>query len=316
MNLRFIGMAAVLFLGVLLGYIVGRGLEKTEVLAKRIMIFVMVFLSWPILFFVVWKMDLSLQLIYLPVICSFMMIIMTGLSAVVFFIHKLPFDSHATITLAGGLNNMGYTGGGFVCYALFGLAGLGISQIYIIAFPIITFMILVPTIKVIQAKALKSTLSVSKIIFDYRLISVPIIIFALLLNLLNTKPPEWIFTFHLIDILIYTAAALAFFAIGIRVTLTHLRNFINLYLTLAAVKFLLAPLVALILMYILKLMGNELQSLSRNVVLVQVLSPTAVAMVVLANIFDLDSRLASAVWVANTAIFIVVVMPILYFVFM
>ena len=63
------------------------------------------------------------------------------------------------------------------------------------------------------------------------------------------------------------------------------------------------------------LTGRGVGPMVHSVVMVQSICPTAVAMVMMSNVFDLDSRLGSALWVVNTATFAVVVVPVLFVVF-
>ena len=127
--------------------------------------------------------------------------------------------------------------------------------------------------------------------------------------------PKVITKLHIADIFIYTASSLAFFSIGLRVTFSRLKNYLPLYFNLGAVKFIITPMVAFLIIKLLTQFGFRLVELSTNVIIVQSLAPPAVFMVMVSNVFGLDSKMGSALWIVTTAIFAAVVVPILYFVF-
>jgi len=315
-QIRFLSMFVVLIAGIAAGYLGANHFGLSENLAKKIMNTVLVVFGCPIALLIIWKMRLSRELFYLPVIGAALTLVVTVFSGIIFSLHKLNRRSWLTLVLAGGLSNMGYTGGSFICYTLFGVTGLALAQIYIAFWPVIVYLIFFPILKMFQlhSQGHHTRYHLHRLV-DYRMLAVPVIIIAVALNLCKIKRPDWIVTFHIVDVLIYTAAALAFFAIGLRITFNRIRNYPRLYFSLNAVKFLLAPMVAYLLIRLLTLAGCDLPSLAKNVIMVQAVAPCAVSMVTIANVFDLDSELGSAVWVVNTATFIVIVAPVLFFVF-
>ena len=58
-----------------------------------------------------------------------------------------------------------------------------------------------------------------------------------------------------------------------------------------------------------------LRDLRWNVVVVQSFVPTSVTMVALANMFDLRPREASALFVVNTAMYLLLVLPVVMWLF-
>ena len=61
--------------------------------------------------------------------------------------------------------------------------------------------------------------------------------------------------------------------------------------------------------------GLPVRALPGAVAAIEGFMPTAVNCVLIANLFGLNTRMASALFVVNTAIFLVLVLPILVFVF-
>jgi hypothetical protein len=58
-----------------------------------------------------------------------------------------------------------------------------------------------------------------------------------------------------------------------------------------------------------------LTAAAQHVIMMMSATPSAVMMVTMSNIFDLDAPPAGAVWVAAMLVFAVVVIPVLFFIF-
>jgi predicted permease len=315
-RLRLVSMLAVLVVGLVSGYLAGSRFGLSEHFAKKIMTIVLVCFNWLIALLVIWPMHLSRQLIWLPIVGVVLMLASTALSAGIFYFLEPDRRSRLTLILAGGLSNTGYTGGAFVCYVLFGMAGLAMANIYLLLSVPAFYLIYLPLLKVRELrKEDRNTALKLDFLLDFRMLAIPAIIAAIILNLTNVKPPGFIAKLHIIDILVYIASSLSFFAIGLRVKLSRLKNYINLYFPVVAVKFILTPAVALLIIALLALTGQNLNGLVQKVIIVLSATPSAVLMVTMSNVFDLDGPLASALWVITMAAFAAIVVPVLFFLF-
>ncbi len=315
-TIRLVSMFIVLTGGLFFGYLASNKFGMPENYAKKIMTVVLLFLNWPVALFVIWTLKLELEFIWLPITGVVLMLCVTAFSVPIAMMLKLDKKSRITFLLASSLSNLGYTGGAFVCYALFGAKALAMANIYIVLWLPTAYFVFFPLLKVIELRQYdpQSRFQMSHI-FDLRYIVLPAILVALILNISGIKQPGFIRDFHIVDFFIYTASTLAFFAIGLRIKPSRFKNYINLYFSLAAVKFIITPLVAFLIIYILGITGHKLNELVRNVIIVMAVTPSAVIMVMMSNVFDLDSKMASALWVVNTAVFALVVVPILFFIF-
>jgi len=315
-KVRLLSMFVVLIGGLVFGYLAGRRLKAPEKWAKKIMTLCLVSFNWIIALFVIWKMNLKTELIWLPIICVVLMLVITTISALIFSLLQLDRRSRLTLVLAGGLSNLGYTGGAFVCYALFGKAGLAMANIYPLLWFSVVFLVFFPLLKLHEFKVnnIDGKFKFNDI-FDNRLIIVPVVIIAAALNLSGAKSPRFIAKLYLIDILVYIASSLAFFAIGLQVKLTRLKDYINLYFILSVIKFILTPAAAILVIWTLNLAGIDLSDMIRNVVIVLSLTPSAVLMVTMSSVFDLNGPLASALWVVTTAVFAAFVAPLLFLIY-
>lgn len=275
---------------------------------------VLICFNSPIALFVIWQMKLTRQLIWLPLIGVCLMTTISFFSIKLFSFLNLNHKTRLTLTLAGGLSNIGYTGGAFVCYVLFGTVGLAMANIYILLWLPTAYLIFFPMLKAYELNSTKSGRNPKfklSYLLDLRLLAVLASLTAIVLNLTNIQSPQLVYRLHIIDIFIYSASFLAFFAIGLRIKPAHLKNYINLYFILSAVKFIIAPIIAFLILSLLGLAGIDLTILVKKVIIVMSVAPTAVFMVTMSNVFSLDSRLASALWLVNTSTFLVIVMPIL-----
>lgn len=315
-QLRLAGLLTVLVVGLFSGYLASNRFGVSEHLAKMLMTLLMVSFNWMIALLVIWQMQLSPQLTWLPVIGLVLMLSTTALSIVIFSLLKVDSKSRLTLILAGGLSNTGYTGGAFVCYAVFGTVGLALANIYhVFSLPTFYFIYL-PLLKFRQLRSEQngSGFTLSNLL-DPRMLTIPAIIVALSLNLTGVKVPSLLLRIHLVDIFVYTASLLAFFSIGLRIKFSRLKNYVSLYFVLSVVKFILTPVMALLIIWFLSLTGHDLSAAVKGVIIVLSTAPSAVIMVTMSNVFDLDAPLASALWVVTTAIFVVIIVPVLYFVF-
>lgn len=315
-RIRFASMFVVLVGGIISGYIASNKFGLSEELAKKLMTFVLIFLNWPITLMVIWQMKLDAGIAWLPIIGLVLLLVITAISVAIASFHKLEAKSRLTLILACALGNHGYTGGAFVCYALFGLTGMARAQIYLLFWLPIVYFIFLPLIRISEASTTttKKRFFLSSL-FAWRMLVIPALIIAIILNLSEIKIPKIIMKLHIADIFIYSASSLAFFSIGLRITFSRLKNYLPLYFNLSAVKFIITPIVAFLFIQLLTRFGGRLDQLSINVIIVQSLAPPAVFMVTISNVFGLDSKMGSALWVVTTAIFAVVVVPILYLVF-
>ena len=315
-TIRLLSMLIILTVGIISGHLATGKFRVPERFAKKIMTTVLVCFNWPIALLVIWKMNLTPQVIWLPITGALILFAATALSTVLFNYIKLDPITRLTLILAAALSNLGYTGGAFVCYALFGSAGLALANIYPVFWLIVVYLIFFPLLKIQKLRMSEQNHTFSpRHLLDFRFLVLPAIIVAIALNITGVRFPQFVLRLHIIDVFVYIASSLSFFAIGMRVNFSRLKNYINLYFPLCIVKFLITPALAILIIYLVKLTGQNPSGSIQNVIIVLSAAPSAVLMVTMSNVFDLDGPLASALWVVTTAVFVVVVVPVLFFVY-
>jgi predicted permease len=112
------------------------------------------------------------------------------------------------------------------------------------------------------------------------------------------------------DLLAWLAAFGGYFGIGLKLRLGESRAFMREHLTLALVKFVCCPLFTLGLVLLIGLLFKPLPWMETCVLMLLSAAPAGISMVIVANLFQLDSRMASIVWLWNTLTYLAVILPI------
>jgi predicted permease len=121
--------------------------------------------------------------------------------------------------------------------------------------------------------------------------------------------PRQVYDWHILDTLFFLSAIGGYFGIGMRLRLSDAFGFTKQHLLLATMKFAVTPLVTLAMLMLVNLSPHPLPPLAWHVLLIESAMPAGISTVILSNLFHLDARMASTLWVWNTAAFLVIVMP-------
>ena len=115
----------------------------------------------------------------------------------------------------------------------------------------------------------------------------------------------------------FTLTPLAYFGIGLRLHAAYVLRMWRMVLAHAAMRFLVAAAVGVGLFALTALTPWPLKwgSLNMNVCFIQAFVPMAVTVVAVANMFHLKPREASLLFVANTVAYLVLVLPVVMWVF-
>lgn len=104
--------------------------------------------------------------------------------------------------------------------------------------------------------------------------------------------------------------AMAYFAIGLRLKVAHAKVAARLIVGLAGMRFMVSLGVCLCLPGLVNLMPWPLSGLRRDIILVQAFVPMAVTNVAVANMFGLHPGKASVMFVGNTLMYLVIILPL------
>lgn len=300
---RFLVFQAMVIIPFLLGMIVrsrsGRAREYTRSLLRINLIC----LEPLIILWSIWGMTLDASLALLP-LCGLVLVVvgffagMAGSSLLHLSGHRRP-----TFNISSSIANHGFTMGGFLCYLFLGEEGLGLAFIFLAYFMIYIFTVIFPYAR-LQSTGERYSLSFLRdFLRNPQTLPLYAVLVALVLDGLHVPRPAVFFPF---DLLLLVAVGIYYFAVGVNFVPGRLGNMRRENAMMAGIKFGVMPLVALGLVWLLPLSPS-----GRWVVLLESCMPAATYSVVAAVLYDLDADLASNLFVVNTGIFLVLVLPVI-----
>jgi predicted permease len=309
---KFILIVAGIALASGFGYLARKKNWLDEAYAGPLMFYTVIFGWTPASAAVLWPLPLQWSLVALLVFGILMPVILVPFGYFFSRLHKLDPKSAGTFIVGAGIANTGFTMGGFICYCLFGTLGLGYANLYCSIWALPYVLVYYPLARrFVDPNANLSAGFLLRSFFDAR--SLPILgsIVGLLLNLLKVPMPPFISDFHLVDLFIIGSILVSFATIGLQIHFSHLAQKKILHLSLAVVKFIITPALMVLILYLSQFVFGTLPPLARKVVYIQTFMPTAIFTVVISNLFDLNPRLASMLFLVNTVIFLILVLPAL-----
>lgn len=216
------------------------------------------------------------------------------------------------LLLAAGLSNHGFTLGAYLCYAI--LEPGDVALRYGIAYVTSMQLCMVPMFyPIAHHYGDEESDSLGRLILGsfvtLRAMPLYTAMVGLGLNLAGVEYAKVIDDSGVLDALFFLGAAGAYGGIGMRFRFGDTLGAWREHGLLAVVQFVAHPLLALGLVAMVGWSALPVGTLASEVILVQALMPTALNTVMLSNLFHLDARLASVLWLWNTLLFCVVVLP-------
>lgn len=212
--------------------------------------------------------------------------------------------------------NTGFTMGGFVIYLLFGEAGLGLANVHAITFTPMVVLLAYPVARSVTSAGGTSILALlAKSVFDWRSLGLPMAILGVLLSISHIPRPAFISDWHVTDVLMYVLNIAAYFAIGLRLRLERVMPLWRLILGLGVTRFGFGLAFGLLSVWLVSLTPWALSDTGRAVLLIESFVPTGVTSVAVANMFGFKASEASVLFVMNTLMYLLVVLPFVFWVF-
>ncbi len=286
------------------GSLVKKRIGDLERSSKRIVSINLMFVEPLIGFWTIWGLSLSFDLVYLPV--SGFALVLLGFLFGRFGARALGLFGKRRITfhISTSLANHGFTMGGFICYLFLGEQGLGLALIFLIYFIPFIYLFIFPYSRLKSTGDGLTFGSLRDLVINTRNMPIYGGMLALVLQLAGISRPEIFFP---VDLLIMISVVLYYFILGTNFNLSDLKANRREQAVLTLVKFIILPAVTWSVLNLFDLdRGVE------TVIFIQSFMPAAVYSVVTSVLFDLDSRLASGLFVVNTIIFILLVLPVLF----
>jgi len=288
--------------------------------ARRLMLFVVMVPYTLVAFMAIWVLPFTPELVALPAMGMLVTTAGVGAGIVIARALRLPKPMAGAFVLTAGASNLGFTMGGFVNYLLFREPGLAMAAMYTSFWDFAMVLLFYP---VARHYGHGSDQPLWRLILanfaDLRSLPFAATLLGLTLNLMGVPRPAVIAQWHVVDVAMIGGAVLAFFVTGLRLHLEQWQAHRRFYVLVAGVKFLLMPMVAAVLLGALWLAGHPLlfpaSAPGWKVALVQASTPAAIYAVVIANLFRLDDRFASVIFVVNTLCYLVLVLPLVLILF-
>lgn len=304
METRFLVFQVVIVLPFLAGLLLKSRFANLPKTAKSIISVNLMIVEPPILFWSIWGLALTLEMVFLPLAGLCMAGVGFALGNLVAGFLRLSTDSFKVHVISSSLANHGFTMGGFLCFLFAGEKGLALSAIFLSYFIPYTFLFVFPYAGLQQKSQVFRWQFVREFLFTRRNLPVYAVFFALIVKAIGFERPQIYFP---LDILLLISITLYYFTLGINFEISDLNPFKLEQFLLAIQKFLVIP--ALTFLVLLPFgFSKEIQM----IILLQSFMPVAVYTVIAAVMFDLDTRLASRLFVVNTVFFLIIVLPILF----
>jgi hypothetical protein len=309
--LKFMVLSAAVLLATSAGYACRRLQRLSERVGERIMTLVAVAGYPAVGFLSVWGTVLHASDVVLPVMAAAHSVLMLFVSLAMAGWFTRDRREKALFALAGGVGNNGFTMGAFVLYLLHGEPGMGLANIYILLFMPVVVLVMYPLARHYAEEAPRTRLAALlwHSLFDWRSVGLPATAAAIALSALGVPRPEWVARWHAVDLLVYGVTPLAFFGIGLRLHFSRVLPLWRMLLGLALVRFGVCALAGVALAGLTWLTPWPIRDLRWEVYVIQAFVPTSVTMVAVANMFNLHPREASVLFVVNTAMYLVLVLP-------
>jgi predicted permease len=319
-DVRFIIFAAFSALCLAGGYLARKRGWATESFSKPMHFYTLVFCWSPVSMVAFWTLPLSKQVLILTGVQPVLMLAAWGVTVLLTrsVLRHLPRDQIGVLTLISALSNQGFTLGAYLCYVLFEPSHHALSYAMACVTAMQVFMVLI-FYPIARHYGPGDAEPVGKLIArsftDIRAAPLFMAGVGLLLNWQGIEVPQALYEYHLLEIMFFVGAVGSYAGIGLRLRLGDSRKHLRLHAATAFTRFLAVPLVALAMIALLHYTPWRLDELPRNVLIIEALTPSAIAAVIIPNLFHLDARLASVLWLWNTAIFCAVCLPVILLVF-
>jgi predicted permease len=269
---------------------------------RSIIRFNLIFIEPLIVFWSVWGLTLERQLAVLP--AAGLVLVLLGLAAGTGAAAALGLagSGRPTFIISASLANHGFTLGGFICYLLLGETGLGYSFIFISYFMPFVFLFVFPYARAASGVPLTWKSVFSDYVLSLQNMPLLALIAALGMNALGIGRAAVYFP---VDLLLLISIALYYFSLGISFNPSDIRALKRETVVLACIKFLVVP----GLLYA-ALSFFPLTEMLRSVIIIQSFMPAAIYSVVSAVLFNLDTKMASGLFISNTLVFLLLVLPL------
>jgi len=252
----------------------------------------------------VWDLKVHVGVLLLPCAGFFLALLGLGLGALLLPLTGLTGRSRQTFLISGTLSNHGFTLGGFLCYMLLGEIGLGYAIFLVLYFMPYVFGFIFPAARLAGSRNGPGRTRWRDFVLAPQNVPLAALFAAIALGLLDVPRP-------LIAVpltpLMFISIGLYYFTLGITFRGVDIFRSFRPHVCLCLIKFILVPGSVWALLRL-----SAVDTCMQSVIMIQACMSTAIYSVITSLLFDLDERLASAMFVVNTVVCLVVVVPLLF----
>jgi len=310
--------------------VAGRSMRKrgivSEHLSRGVHLYTVIFLWSPVSLIAFWGIPINQQLLAIMLIQPFVMIGAWLLTAAIARAVRLGRAEIGVVILCAALSNQGFTLGAYLCYVLLDPAREAMSYAVAFVTSMQVFMVLIfyPVARhyeLVAEREAGSSVdhpSLIKLIvgsfIDIRAMPLYAATTGALLSLFGPAYPRMLIDQPwVLDVAFFIGAIGSYSGIGLRLRLGDSLKVVKHHAVLAGVKFGAMPVMTLGVLLTMKQI-QPIAELPTTVVILSSVCPTAINSVIITNLFHLNARLASVLWLWNTIIYGVVVLPIIIWV--
>jgi len=314
-TVTFIVMLAVVIASSAAGYAARRRGWVRESAARPILLITLI-AGYPVVSTLpVWVLPLQIDDLWILVQCVLLTLSCFVVGLLVGRLHRLDRSDLGVYSYGAAHSNIGFTMGGFICFSLAGEQALAYTLIYVLAWNVLMYGGFFPLANAFAGRHVRFTAGlILRSLLDLRSLPLTGTLLGLVLNRAGIHRPAVVDQTHIVDILVVLCTAAMFFVIGLTLHIDRLAEWKSLHASLAAIKFLLSPLLGIAWIAVAGFLGLHISGLQRDVLVIQSAMPMAMFVTVVANLYGLNTRLATGLFVVNTVLFLVVVLPVIVFV--
>lgn len=272
--------------------------------ADKIVIFNLIAFEPPLVLWSIWGLTLQGEMMALPLFGLAMVLTGFGLGKCVAPLLIPGPEYRRTFVISASLANHGFTMGGVICYLAAGEKGLALSAIFLVYFVPFTFLFIFFYASMGKASHHFGWRALYNFLVNVRNMPLYAVIAAVLFGVLGIERPGIAFPFRTI---LAISVGLYYFTLGINFKIADLNPLKREHALLAVIKFLAIPCITGVL-----LLPFQLDASITRVIVIESFMPAAIYSVITAVLFNLDTRLASGLFIVNSLIFLFLVLPVLY----
>lgn len=286
------------------GWVCRKKFSAAETATRKILNANIILVEPLIVIWCIWDLRFSPDLALLPAAGLYLVIL--GLIAGVAFgpVIRTSGIRKQTFLVSASLANHGFTMGGFLCYFFLGEQGLGLSILLVLYFIPYVYGFIFPAARKASGQSGVAAGYLKNIVTDPRSLPLFAMILAVFFNVSGIKRPDIYFP---VETLLLFSIALYYLSLGINFSGLEIRAFKKEHLCLAAVKFVIVPLITFLLLRLI-----DPPAPVSAVIMIQAFMPAAIFSVVVSVLFKMDAKMASSLFVLNTLIFLLVILPVMF----